>query len=354
MIQPAYCNGCGKRLEVPAGYGKSKIRCPDCGVFTELPKEIREQGQASDRPKPAPPPSPTKPPVRPKAASEPTPPPPPADEDAYTFRDEPAPKARPPRSKPVKADEDEDEDEDVPERETLIESTEEDDLNPYTVTGDAPTKVCPECDKKVDKRAKACVHCGYNFATKEKAKRTFTPVHQEWEEGYPFDRRLMAFIAMQVINFFILVASMVGGYGTTPFVLVVMMAALQAFLAGTYGKLTLDRTQKGKVTMTTQWRVAFLPQPVKTVRWKEHESLIVTQANEFNAIDWCFALILLSYGCLPGILFWWFVIHSDKFTVTLCKDHGFPETPIFRSLSQERAQEIMKIASETTTLPIHT
>src|SRR5262245_15818608 len=109
MIGPAYCNGCGKRLEVPAGYGKSKLRCPDCGVFTELPKEIRQQGQASDRPAPpraaprSPPPT-AKPPVRAKpappspparAAAPPPPAPaasPPADDDAnlpYAFHDEP-------------------------------------------------------------------------------------------------------------------------------------------------------------------------------------------------------------------------------------------------------------------------
>ena len=34
---------------------------------------------------------------------------------------------------------------------------------------------------------------------------------------------------------------------------------LQAFLCGTYDKLTLDRTAKGKVTMTTTWRYAFVP-----------------------------------------------------------------------------------------------
>jgi hypothetical protein len=370
MIGPAYCNGCGKRLEVPAGYGKSKIRCPDCGVFTELPKEIREQGQSSGRPdpppaaKPAPPPPPVRakpaplPPVGKPASAE--------DEDtgAYAFREEPEPDAPDPprRAKPAPetsksrgakpVEKDPAEDDDIPEREVLITGTEEDDLNPYTVTGDAPTKPCPECDRRVPVRDEVCNRCGYNFATRERAKRTYEPVHLEWEEGWPFERRVMIFVGAQVLNFISLAALMISGQGTTSFILVVMTFFLQAFLLGTYQKLSLDRTTKGKITLNSRWRVAFLAQPSKPARWKEHESLIIVRSNEFNPIDVCFALILLLYCVIPGVLFWWFVIHSDKFTITLCKDHGFPETPIFRTLSEERAKEIMQTVSDVTTLPI--
>src|SRR5262249_55874692 len=151
----------------------------------------------------------------------------PVQEEAETcrFREEPpADVPDPPRrAKPV---EQEIEDvEEIPEREVLIRGTEEDDLNPYTVTGDAPTKSCPGCDRRVDRRIAVCTHCGYNFETKQKAKRTYEPVHRVWEEGWPFERRLMIFVGAQVINFIFLVALMIGGFGTTSFVLVVMTVA---------------------------------------------------------------------------------------------------------------------------------
>src|SRR5262249_34529401 len=103
MITPAYCNGCGKRLEVPAGYGKSKIRCPDCGVFTDLPKELREQGQAGDRPAAPPPPPPTTPAVRAKQKQATAAPPSPEEEAAaYAFREEPKPPEPPKPARPTK------------------------------------------------------------------------------------------------------------------------------------------------------------------------------------------------------------------------------------------------------------
>lgn len=340
MLTPVYCNGCGKRLDVPAGYGRAKMRCEDCGVFTELPKEVREQGQAAEAESPPASPGRAEPQVvraaKPKTPPKPKPAPAaPANDDGYQFVDDT-------------------EDDKPPTRETLIAGTQDDDLNPYTVTGDAPTKRCLECERKVEIAAKVCVHCGYNFESKEKAKRTYQPIDKTWESGLPFEKRLMIFIGLQVVNFVTLVASVIGGYslGVT-FILVLMTVGLQAFLCGTFDKLILTRNPKGKVTLTTIWRYAFIPRPPDYVKWKEHESVIVVRSNEFDPIDWCFALILLGYCIIPGVAFWYFVIRPDKFAVTLCRDHGFPETPIFRTSNETLANEILRTVSEVTTLPVH-
>ena len=44
------CNGCGQRVEVPEGHARTKLRCPECGVFNELPKETVEQSRAAAKP----------------------------------------------------------------------------------------------------------------------------------------------------------------------------------------------------------------------------------------------------------------------------------------------------------------
>ena len=335
MSNPAYCKGCGKRLEVPAGYSRSKLRCAECGVFNELPKPARttkgkpaKSEEAED--------------TRLAIPNDRTPmPEDEADTEVIPMKaEEPPPKPKP---KPTAG----------PERELLIAGTEADDGNPYQVTGDIASKYCPECDKKITKVARVCVHCGFNYDTKQKKERTFEPVKEEWEAGYPFQKRLMIFVGMQVVNFLILISSLVANH--SPFVSVTIIAfsvALQAFLAGTYQRLNLTRNQKGKVVLTTTWRYAFIPGPTETVKWKEHDEITITRENEFDPISWAFVFILLGYACLPGIAFWYFVVRPDKFTVALCKDHGSPTTPIFRTTNEERAKEVMRVVSDVSTLPV--
>jgi hypothetical protein len=241
----------------------------------------------------------------------------------------------------------------VPEREVLIQGTEEEDANPYTVTGDAPTKRCSNCERKISVRAKVCHHCGFNTDTGERSVRTFQPLTYEWESGWPFQKRLGLFIGLQLVNFFLLIVASVSGLGTTtPLTLIVFTIILQAFLCGTFEKLSLSRTQKGKVTMKVTWRIAFVPRPATNTRWKEASGLIIIQSSSADFMDWANAAILTSYLILPGVLFWYYVIRPDKFTVTLCSEHAFPETPIFRTLDQTRAEEVARAVGDATGLPL--
>lgn len=348
MLVPIYCRGCGQRLEIPEGFAKAKWRCAECGVYTDLPADLREQlAKAKPAQQAAAAPVATVP----RAAK-----PPVEDDDVETtgFITEeqlekttgrsglstPASAANPPKEL------------ELPERELLVQGTEEDDVNPYTVHGDAPTKMCPECDQRSDARAKACVHCGYHFETKTKAKREYEQVRREWENGWPLQKRLMAFMCMQGVNFVLFLLTLLGGATCVGFFWISVMIGLQAFLVGTFEKLALTRDSRGRVKVTRTWRYAFFPKPAETVKWRQHDALTIVQTNEFSIIDWGFAFMLLSYGILPGVLFWWFVIRPDKFSVYLCKDHGFPETPIFRTQKEELAKEIQTVVSEVTLLPI--
>ena len=56
----------------------------------------------------------------------------------------------------------------------------------------------------------------------------------------------------------------------------VFSVVCQAFVLGTFDRLDLLRTAKGKVTLTQQWRVAFYPLPSKTLKWRECEDTVNT------------------------------------------------------------------------------
>ena len=357
MLNPVYCSGCGLRLAIPPGHAKTKLRCAECGVFNEIPREVLEALAANVPNLVEEPVKPQAAPVRPKAVPEPEPE---ENDQTYGFLKEPAPPpiATPvvdqPAAKPkIKTKRGKiDSDDDAP-REVLIQGTTDDDGNPYQVTGDIATRRCPECEKKVDARRAICGHCGYNFETKEKAERTFESIDREWEAGWPFQQRIATFAAFQLVNLVLMIASIVMGHGVPlSFVMVLMMVGLQAFLVGTYERLNLKRTERGKVTLLHTWRYAFIARPSVTIKWKEHEGVTVTRDNDFDLGSWVCAFILFGYACVPGILFWWFVIRPDKFTVTLCKDHGTPATPLFLTANQDRAHEIMEVVSDITTLPI--
>src|SRR5262245_1262331 len=347
MLVPIHCRGCGQRLEIPEGFAKAKWRCTECGVYTDLPADLREQlakARPAEKPAAAP------------VASAPRPARTPQIDDgvetmgfiteeqlektAATKAPEPLPAAE----RPIEPE--------IPERQLLVQGTDEDDLNPYTVHGDAPTKMCPECDQRSDARAKACVHCGFHFESKTKAKREYEQVRREWENGWPLQKRLTAFMCMQGVNFVLFLLTLLGGATCVGFFWISVMIGLQAFLIGTFEKLTLTRDSKGRVKLTRVWRYAFFPKPAEMVKWRQHDTVSIVQTNEFSIIDLAFAIMLLTYGILPGVLFWWFVIRPDKFTVYLCKDHGFPETPIFRTQNEDLAKEIQTVVSEVTLLPI--
>ena len=344
MLGPIFCHGCGQRVEVPEGCTRSKLRCPECGVFNELPKGDRAAAKPTRTQN-------AEPDDAYAALLEPGPPvarPAPPEEDpagVYAFQEEPKPKPAPKAEPKPPAKEEE--------REVLVHGTEDDDGNPYQVTGDVPTKTCPECDQKVERRAKTCVHCGFHFESGKKAERTYQPINRDWESGWPLQKRIVAFVVLQVVNFVTLVAALIGGQRTgLSFVIILFSVGLQAFLVGTFDRLSLTRNQKGKVVITRTWRYAFIPRLPDTVRWKEHETILIVRENEFDLIDWVMAFILLGYGCLPGIAFWWFVIRPDKFTVFLCKDHGSPETPLIKTQNEELAKEIQTVVSEATTIPV--
>jgi hypothetical protein len=326
-------------LEVPEGFTRSKMRCAECGVFTNLPKETR-RGKAAEPPA-------SEEMERKKKQARPAPKDEDRDEDD---RDVIPMKAEAPPPKPAASQKAQPDAE--PERDVLIQGTEDDDGNPYQVTGDVVSKRCPECNKKIEKADRICVHCGYNYDNKQKKERTFQPITEQWEAGYPYQTRFAIFIGVQVVNFVILAVCLFTDHGgTTLFMLGLITVALQAFLIGTYQRLNLTRSQKGKIVLTTTWRYAFFAKPTETVKWKEHDSVGIKREGEFDVISWAFVLILLAYGIVPGVAFWYFMVRPDKFTVKLCADHGSTETPIFRTTNEELAKEVQQVVSEVTTLP---
>jgi hypothetical protein len=233
----------------------------------------------------------------------------------------------------------------------LLTGTTEDDGNPYTVIGGKPMPRCPSCDARLPADdAPSCERCGWDLAAGRKVRKTFAPIDRTWEGAWSLRARTIAFVACQAINvataaFIYAMAgravASAGGF--------VVMVVTQAFLIGTFDRLDLTRTTKGKVTLTQQWRIAFWPLDAKTLRWREHEEIRVFHA-EPGLMEWMALVILL--GALPIALAWyWFVIRPGHWKTAMCQDLGDPVTPLYLGTSMERAEEIATVVGEATGLP---
>ncbi len=311
MGTPVDCRSCGQRQDLPEGYSRPHFRCTACGAINEAPACSAVKAPALfDMFKAGP---------------------------AQTV-------AAPARIVPSQP---------PGERQLLLQGTDDDDLNPYSVRGDVPTAKCPECGKAIHEGVSVCKHCGTDFEAKKKAERTYESVQQEWEEGWPFQKRISAIVILQVINVVLLLAGLLTVYfSAASFVAVLLLVGLQAFLAGTYDRLNLTRTAKGKVVLTRTRRYAFLERRPETIRWKEHEGVSIVGANTVDSMELVILIILFVPCIIPGILFWLFYLRGDRFDVALCKDHGYAAMVIFRTGDQERARQIMTKVSDIAALPV--
>jgi hypothetical protein len=239
-----------------------------------------------------------------------------------------------------------------PGAETLLRGTTADDGKPYTVIGGKPIPRCPECDARLPADdSPTCDGCGWNRAAGRKVAKLFPPIARTWEAGWPLQWRLIAFAACQVLN-----------VGTAAFIYSIdgravtstggflVMVTFQAFVLGTFDRIDLIRTTKGKVTLVQQWRIAFWPLEPKTLRWRECEEIRVLHA-ETGLLEWVMFFGLLSTTIIGGLLWYWYVIRAGLVKAALCQTLGDPVMPLYLGTSTERAEEIAREVSAATGLP---
>jgi hypothetical protein len=238
-----------------------------------------------------------------------------------------------------------------PGAETLLHGTTDDDGKPYTVIGGRPIARCPECDARLpDENAAACDRCGWDRSAGRRLPKTYPPIHRTWESGWPLQLRLAVFALCQVLNvataWFIYAQS---GRAVTSTIGFLMMVGMQALVLGTFDRLELTRTTKGKVTLTQQWRIAFVPLEPKTLNWRECEEIRILHA-EAQCLEWVVFFVLLE-TIVIALLWYWYVIRPGHVKAALCKDLGDPVTPLYLGTSTERAEEIAREVGAVTGLP---
>jgi hypothetical protein len=389
------CHGCGHAWQLAADYARKKAQCPECGVFCEVPEETPRQaapaaaarGRVADdlflhddrkakpveigpggvgdcphcgetvrftpgrkgRPRTCPScegpvldssiqKAVSQAPVTPPVATPVSPPY--ADMDAasafgeetpYRFRDAPTTK---PAAVPKR-----------PEEGALFGE------DSYGLVGGGHRN-CPNCSMMMEDHLLKCPRCACNMLTGEMPAKTYEPVDREWESGMPYRRRLTIFLVAEgVFVAFGLIGAIMADELLMFFLTWQLFTALFAFIIGTYIKLHLKRSERGRVTMTETWRICLIPRPTRTIPLSEYEGVLVHNERDSGFWDWLVFAFLFPFGIVPSLFWFWFFIHQDKFVVSLCKDHGFPEKTIFRGMSETMAKDIAATIQDAVGFP---
>jgi hypothetical protein len=339
------CSSCGAKVPLPEGHTRAKIRCGLCGYYAEVPSELRASDSDEPRQSPAGPPlTPNPSPPRGEGNKGKTP----KGEGNKSRRAKPNTNAADPRPNFES---------DVPTGPNLLDGDdiERDGLEatPYSVPGTG-LKKCPDCRGDLPLDATLCVHCGVEFGTRtKKAKREYTPLFREWEAYLPFDLRLKIFFGLQALNVVFAVLSLVfkqTDFGFALFSALIVQAGVQAFLCGTFDKLQIKRNAKGKTEITKHWRFLFVPTPPQKIDWKVSHGTAIVATHNPGPLEWGVMLYLLCAGCLPGLIFYWFVIKPERYDVVLCDLHGSTDQAIFRTTNRDMADTICTTINETTGL----
>ena len=185
------------------------------------------------------------------------------------------------------------------------------------------------------------MQCGRNQQTGKKAVRNYGPLEKGWDAGLSMPRRLILFILAECAALVLaLVGALLAGQPGDSVTSLLTFTVLMAFLLGTFDRLTLTRNSRGRVVLTQTWRVLFMARSPTPIALREYEGITVQVAYAVGPLDWIILGITLLVGILPGLIWWFWAMRRDTYTVALTKNHGFPERILYRGWSESRAQEI--------------
>lgn len=347
MTETLTCPTCAAVIGVPnTGIPQEGIECVWCGtkcsqlaVEGSMPKKV-DPLQAQPQPKTKPQVSFTLPPVE----------------------ETPAPKRERAKSQFI--------------REEYEASDDPDDMLPYSVeVKEITTEKCESCHLERPFDVIICPHCGYDIRTKKRVQREYEPISKTWLLGWPLRVRMTLFIICLFINLFTFGAGYVLNREPPATLFgAFMVIVLQAFLLGTYSRLTVKRNRKGQSRISLQWRYLFLPAPEQEISSRSFSGVLAGAYNGVGASEIVVLLILLMGAVAPlfGILFdgvtillvielivplivapfwFFFAIWSIRYYSALTTENNYPDTYLYRGLSQAKSQEITRTVAEATGLP---
>ena len=173
--------------------------------------------------------------------------------------------------------------------------------------------------------------------------------------------RLQLFIALQFLNVALLILGMIatgqsfkdaGNIGTNIF-MNLLNVGLQAFILGSFETLRATRDPGGRCTICKTRRYFFFKVPEFKVKWKLSSGVGILATHNPGFIAYVICFYLLAMGCLPGILFFIFVIRPERFSAALCNEFGGSDETILHCKNRDQAEDVTRTIAEASGLRWH-
>ncbi len=234
----------------------------------------------------------------------------------------------------------------------------EDDGQPYDVDA-KQDRPCPDCGRFVKFDAALCLSCGYSFKSGKRLKKTYEPIRLVWESGWPLPTRKLLFLVGQGVMLPMSIIGAISLGGPLGFIGPWgVFTAMTVYLLGTFNRVELSRTKKGKVTLTQTWYVFFQKRPAQTILLSEYDGVTSGTVYKADFWDWMVTVVWLGSGFIWGvfitlpliaigvamaILWWYYFVNKETYYVALTRDHGHPALHLYRGWSEAQ----MRIMADT-------
>jgi len=394
------CAGCGLQVAVPPDHSGRRLRCPECGVMSDVPDTIRARATVNapssskaieeeifTGPDPGPTPLPASAPPNAITAEAPSPAAPaqrpvrpavakpkkvfacstcgemvraPLGKRRKAWRcpicASPAPeetairaaavadvRLSPPRVADAPAS--------PVEPEMGHTSHDHGDHLPYPIDR-SPLRKCGNCGKLLPVETVLCISCGFHEGAGQKMERPYEPIRRHWEAGLPLRKRFLVFLALQVFGLAIYAWQALDGEHWLIFLVPwLFYTLLLAFVLGTFDRFEISRNEEGKAQVKRGWRICFLPRRAYRIPWHQYDGVVTYRTRESGCLAWFVILSLIPLGILPAVLWWWFFVHRDAHFLALSRGHGCPELTLYRGISEEKVLQIAQVLHQATGLP---
>ena len=209
---------------------------------------------------------------------------------------------------------------------------------------------CPSCRKVLPRGAVLCVGCGYDFRTRRQLETAHERFEKEWDTGMPLAVRLGLLIALECLC---LPAGALTREVVWGLALIFAGSVFLVLLLGSYIKLYLVRTPKGKVLLTRTWCICFIPAIRHQVNVRNYDRILI----DASGVDWmpiAILVLLFLVGGIPGLLLLAWRLHfaPSRFHVYLKSDRRDEEFSLYHSGDDQKMRELVDTLAEITGLRI--
>jgi hypothetical protein len=212
---------------------------------------------------------------------------------------------------------------------------------------------CPGCRKVLPRGAVLCVSCGHDLRTGKQLETAYEPFEKRWDTGLGLPLRIGLLVALLCLC---LPAGMLTREAFSAIALVFSGAVFLVLLLGTYIKLRVVRTARGKILLTKTWCICFIPAIRRQTNVRRYQAILIDATRGFSPVGWLvligMTLLLLAVGIIPGLIWWWWAFTHTTFHLSLRGARRSDEFVLYRCWDDYKMRDIIDTLQELASLRV--